>query len=235
VYGTGGSTPPVLAGFRRAYFRSALHRCGLLNPCRDRERQLWRVGAYARLRTTVQPPVEPSREIGQVFGVVNTERAMRVMFTIFFAALLISGPGFTAEFKDPAGDKAMRDYVLTMAKVKAYEAAEEGLEAATEKDQSLKDESEKMDNEPDKTFADLKAKIARHPRFYTFFSKQGLSQDDVVLIPLTLISACSAAEIPQIAAKMADRVSPQQIAFCKDNKAALQSLKFVSGGGSGTP
>ena len=161
---------------------------------------------------------------------------MKVICTTLLAALLMSSSAGAAELKDPAGDKAMRDYVLMLPKVKAFEAAEEALGAATARDRSLKDESEKMDNEPDKTFADLKAKISHHPRFYAFFSKQGLSQDDAVLIPLTLISACSVAEYPQIAQKMADRVSPAQIAFCKQNKASLDKLKFVSGGGSsGTP
>jgi hypothetical protein len=152
------------------------------------------------------------------------------------AALLIAGPVVGAESKDPAGDTAMREYVLTMPKVKAYEAATEALEMATDRDPSLKDEAEKMDNEPDKTYADLKAKIAHHPRFYAFFSKQGLSMDDVVLVPLTLISACSVAQIPQIAAKMADRVSPAQVAFCKDNMATLKAMPFFNGAvGSGTP
>ena len=161
---------------------------------------------------------------------------MKVICTTLLAVLLMSGSTGAAELKDPAGDKAMREYVLTLPKVKAFEAAGEALEAATEKDQSLKDEGEKMDNEPDKTFADLKAKIVHHPRFYAFFSKEGLSQDDAVLIPLTLITACSVAQYPQIAEKLSDRVSPSQIAFCKENKAALEMMKFMSGGGSsGTP
>ena len=159
---------------------------------------------------------------------------MRVSKVVLLGAILLAGPMVAAESKDPAGDKAMRDYVLSMPKVKAYSAGNDALAAATASDQSLMDESEKMDNEPDKTFADLKARIARHPRFYAFFSKQGLSTDDVVLIPVTLITACTAAQIPQAAAKLADRVSPAQITFCKDNLATLKTMSFYNGGSKGT-
>lgn len=158
---------------------------------------------------------------------------MGVSRVILLAAILLPGAVMAAESKDPAGDKAMHDYVLTMPKVKAYSAGNDALAAATASDQSLMDESEKMDGEPDKTFADLKTRIAHHPRFYAFFSKQGLSTDDVVLIPVTLISACTAAQIPQAAAKLADRVSPAQITFCKDNMAALKAMSFFNGGSKG--
>jgi hypothetical protein len=117
--------------------------------------------------------------------------------------------------------------------VKAFGAANDALAAAASSDQILMAESEKMDSEPDKTFADMKAKIAHHPRLYAFFSKQGLSMDDVVLVPLTLISACSVAQYPEIAAKMAESVSPAQIKFCKDNMAALSAMSFFNSGSSG--
>jgi hypothetical protein len=105
---------------------------------------------------------------------------MRVLGVAVMAALLAAGPVVGAESKDPAGDEAMR-LRSRDAESESFEAANQALDA-TNSDPSLMAESEKMDNEPDKTFADVKAKIARHPRFYAFFAKQGISQDDVVLI-----------------------------------------------------
>ncbi|HEV2562133.1 MAG TPA: hypothetical protein VGT78_08310 [Rhizomicrobium sp.] len=151
---------------------------------------------------------------------------------LLVAAIAISAtPAFARKSSDPAGDKAMHDYVLTMPKVKAYDAATNALMASAKSDPSLKAEGEAMNKEPDKTFADLKAKIAHHPHYYAFFSKQGLSVDDTVLVPITLMSACSVVQYPQIAASMADTVSPSQITFCKQNMAQLKAMKFFNGGG----
>jgi hypothetical protein len=79
---------------------------------------------------------------------------------------------------------------------------------------------------------DIKAKFAHYPHLYAFYAKQGLSMDDAVLVPLTLISACSVVQYPQIAVQMADTVSPGQIAFCKQNMATLKKMTFFSGGAS---
>ena len=130
---------------------------------------------------------------------------------------------------DSAGDKALHDYVLTMPKVRAYEVATAAAKAATKADASLRTEEAKADNEPDKTLADIKAKLARHPRLFAFFAKQGLSMDDAVLVPLTLMNACTVAQYPQIAAKMADTVSAGQIAFCKQNMSELKKMAFFGG------
>jgi len=150
--------------------------------------------------------------------------------------LLVAGwasllPAKAAEMHDPAGEKAMHDYVLTMSKVKAYDLASNAATAAMKADPSLKVEADKSSNEPDKTFADIKAKFMHHPRLMAFYAKQGLTADDAVLVPLTLMGACTVAQYPQIAAKMAGTVSPGQIAFCKQNMGTLKTMKFFGGGG----
>ncbi|HUJ48144.1 MAG TPA: hypothetical protein VLV55_13500 [Rhizomicrobium sp.] len=150
------------------------------------------------------------------------------LVTAGWASLL---PAMAADVHDPAGEKAMHDYVLTMSKVKAYDAASSAATAALKADSSLKAEADKSSNEPDKTFADIKAKFMHHPRLMAFYAKQGLTADDAVLVPLTLMSACTVAQYPQIAAKMASTVSPGQVAFCKQNMATLKTMKFFSGGG----
>ena len=125
----------------------------------------------------------------------------------------------------------MHDYVLTMPKVKAFSAATDAANAAMKADPSLKAEADKSDNEPDKTIADLRAKFDHHPRLYAFYARQGLSKDEAILLPLSLMGACTVAQYPQIAPKLASTVSPGQIAFCKENMAELKNYKFFSGKG----
>jgi sirohydrochlorin ferrochelatase len=134
---------------------------------------------------------------------------------------------------DPAGDKAMHDYVLTMPKVKAYGAATEALAAAIKKDAALADEAEKSSDEPDQTLEQLRAKLDRHPKLFAFYAQEGLSKDDVVLLPLTLINGVSVVEYPQLEEKMKAVVSPDQIAFCKAHLEELKKMKFLQGDAAG--
>jgi hypothetical protein len=159
---------------------------------------------------------------------------MRSILRVGCALTIIAGAASVraAGQVSPADNKMLHDYVLTMPKVKAYETATENAMAAGKSDPSLKAEGERMSGEPDKTLADIRAKFAHHPRLFAFYAKQGLSMDDAMLIPLSLMGACTVAQYPQIAAKMADSVSSSQIAFCKQNMTTLKSMKFFSGGGS---
>lgn len=155
---------------------------------------------------------------------------MRAFSAVLALSLLVATSAL-AEINDPAGEKAMREFVLSMPKVKAFSAATEAVTAAMKADPSLKAEAEKADNEPDQTFADLRAKLDHHPRVFAFYAKQGLSKDEAILVPLTLMGACTVAQYPQIAPKLASTVSPGQIAFCKANMAELKNYKFFSGKG----
>lgn len=139
-------------------------------------------------------------------------------------AVLIGAPAMAGE--DPAGDKIMHDYVLTMPKVKAYDAAVVALYDAEKQDQAFKAESDAMTKEPSDTVVQLREKMDRHPRIMGYFQKQGLTRDDAALLPFVLLDACSAAQDPHPAQDPS--ISPQQIAFCKTNQAELQSLKMFS-------
>src|SRR5579862_5219190 len=145
-------------------------------------------------------------------------------------ALLLAGSAQAAKNDDPAGAKALHDYTLSMDKAKRYEAAMEAWQAAGSADPALKAEGEKMSGEPDATLAEVEAKFDRHPRVFVFFAKQGLSKLDAAALPIVLIDAGTVAQMPQIAPKMADRVSDSQVAFFKAHSAELKSLKFMSGG-----
>lgn len=135
----------------------------------------------------------------------------------------------SAAHEDPAGDKAMHDYVLTMPKVKAYETATEALDAAIKKDSALQSEVEKSEDEPDATIAQIRAKLDHHPKLFAFYAAEGLNKDDAVLLPLTLINGVSVVQYPQLEEKMKAVVSPDQIAFCKANLEELKKMKFFQG------
>lgn len=139
-------------------------------------------------------------------------------------AVLIGAPAMAGE--DPAGDKIMHDYVLTMPKVKAYDAAVVAIYDAEKQDPAFKAESDAMTKEPSDTVAQLRGKMDRHPRIMGYFQKQGLTLDDAALLPFVLLDACSAAQDPHPAQDPS--ISPQQIAFCKANQAELQGLRMFS-------
>ena len=146
------------------------------------------------------------------------------------ALCLLGAASAHAAPDDAAGDKQIHDYVLTMDKVKAYEAADANLQAAANSNAMLRNERWQMSREPDATPADLIAKFDRHPNIFIFYSKRGLSTADAALIPIALMSACSAAQSPALAQGMAGTVSPQQIEFCKANMSELQSMPILSTG-----
>jgi hypothetical protein len=150
---------------------------------------------------------------------IMMKRACPALLAIFCAASAFAG-------EDPAGDKIMHAYVLTMPKVQAYDAATVTLYQAEQKDPALKAESKAMAHEPSDTVAELRGKMDRHPSILRFFQDRGLARDDAALLPFVLLDACSAAQAPK--PKPDPSISPQQIAFCKANQAKLQQLKMFS-------
>ena len=145
------------------------------------------------------------------------------------AALLFAATPVCAKTDDDPGYKIMHDYVLSLPKVKAYEAAFEALIAASNADPSLKADVAAASSEADPTVADTIAKMTKHPRVYAFFQQQGLSKTEASLLPLILMNACMGVQYPAILAKMGNMVAPGQVDFCKANGPALKSMKFFSG------
>lgn len=147
------------------------------------------------------------------------KRACLALLALFFAASAFAG-------EDPEGDKIMHAYVLAMPKVQAYDAATVALYDAQKKDPAFKAESDAMAREPSDTVAQLRSKMDRHPRIFSFFQSRGLTRDDAALMPFVLLDACSVAQAPNPAPDPS--ISAQQIAFCKANQTALQNLKMFS-------
>ena len=152
---------------------------------------------------------------------------------MFLGSLLvivaIFGGAAAAENGDPAGAKVLHAYVLTMDKVKRFDAATRAFEAAAKGDKGLQADGRSMSTEPQLTFADIVSKFRRHSRVYAFYEKQQLSPLDAAALPLVLSYACMANRYPQIAAKVADHTSAAQIAFCKMHMSEIDALKTFGG------
>lgn len=145
------------------------------------------------------------------------------------AALLFATPALAAHSPPDPGAHIMKDYVLTMPKLKAYETAYEALVTAAKADPSLKADVAAASNEHDPTIADTIAKMDHHPRVYAFFQRQGLSKPEAALIPLIVMDACMAVQYPQMLHTMGDMVGPAQVDFCKANAAQIKALRVFTG------
>jgi hypothetical protein len=146
------------------------------------------------------------------------------------AALAFAAPA-VADDISPADKMVLKTYTLTMPKVKAFEASTIALRAAIAKDPSLKADREAAGSEHTKDMNGEFAKMDHHPRVFAFFAKNGLTKQDVILIPMTLMDGCMSVQYPSAGAGLADQTSPAQVAFCKSNQPALNAMTFMKGGG----
>lgn len=154
---------------------------------------------------------------------------MRTTFLAAAAVLLLATPALADAIDNDPSVHIMHDYVLTMPKLKAYDAAYSALIAATKADKSLESDLAKASAENDQTIAQTIGKMDHYPRVYAFFQKQGISKMEASLVPLILMSACTVAEYPTAQAGLVKEVAPSQAAFCKANMAQVKALHFFSG------
>src|SRR6202012_3412944 len=130
-----------------------------------------------------------------------------------------------------ADKKVLLTYTLTMPKVKAYEASTIALRAAEAKDPSLKADYAAASSEQTKNMNAEFAKMDHHPRVFAFFAKNGLTKQDVILIPLTIMDGCMVVQYPSAGTGLSDQTSPAQVSFCKTNQPALHAMTVMKGGG----
>jgi hypothetical protein len=124
----------------------------------------------------------------------------------------------------PAEDRAiMRGYVLTTEKFSAFIDGITALATAKNGNDSLAREVDVIDSEPVGTLADLRAQVTGHPTVYEFFDRQRLTVDDTVLIPLVAGYAAAGTE-GNGPVFFADRVSPAQVNFIRENSALMNRL-----------
>jgi len=147
-----------------------------------------------------------------------------VWISLAVVAFIAVAPIASAQQDFPAGEKAaMRAYVLTPQKVNGYIAATNALAAAAKSDASLAREIETKENEPGDTLAEMRAMWTSRPRLFAFYQRQGLSTDDVVILPVVFITAGAVVELKD-STQAGDTVSPAQVAFVRANPGLSQRL-----------
>jgi hypothetical protein len=154
----------------------------------------------------------------------------RAILAVAFTMPLSAQDFAKADDISAADKKVLLNYALTMPKVKAYETSTIALRAAEAKDPSLKADYAAASSEHTKSMSDEFAKMDHHPRVFAFFAKNGLTKQDVILIPLTIMDGCMAVQYPSAAAGLSDQTSPAQVSFCKTNQPALHAMTFMKGG-----
>ncbi len=154
---------------------------------------------------------------------------MRFLSGAALAAVLVLSVSSSALAKgddlSPADLNALKSYSLSMDKVKAMQAAMDEAKGNAAMQKSMKSVGDDS-----KSLAEMEAKLNAIPQAAALYKKHGLSTHDVVVMPFALMDAGMCALYPSAAPKLADRVSPAQIAFYKQHQAELKKVHWISGG-----
>jgi hypothetical protein len=128
----------------------------------------------------------------------------------------------------PAEATKLHDYMLSMDKVKAMQAATDDYTEAAKADASLDAERKTMSGETT-TLTEAIAHLAAHPRILAFYAKRGLGAEDAVMLPLAVGYADIALHWWRGPERTADRTSPAQIAFFKAHEPELKAQAWLYG------
>ena len=152
---------------------------------------------------------------------------MRLLSGAALAAALVLSASTAALAKgadiSPADLAQLKSYTLSMDKINAMQAAMDDAKKAG------KSEQMRSTGDNAQSLAAMEANIKAMPGAMAIFSKHGLTAHDVVVMPFALMDAGMCIAYPSAAPKLADRVSPAQVAFYKAHKAELEKMKWLSG------
>ncbi|HTT99387.1 MAG TPA: hypothetical protein VMF58_15165 [Rhizomicrobium sp.] len=123
----------------------------------------------------------------------------------------------------PADLAQLKSYTLSMAKIQGMQAAMDDAK------KSGMDKKMANSNDNSQSLAEMETRIKAMPGAMAIFARHGLTAHDVVVMPFALMDAGMCVAYPSAAPKLADRVSPAQIAFYKAHKADLEKMKWLSG------
>ena len=146
----------------------------------------------------------------------------------FLGLLVVWGGATAAAFAaDPAGEKAIHDYTLTMPMVRAWAQAMDAFEEAAAKSPALAAEADQPGNDANATLAQTVASFDHHPELYAFFraraacNKKRPGSADAAQHPGMRAASPPA---PQLAQKVASKRSrPRRLRFCKANLLELRA------------
>jgi len=156
-------------------------------------------------------------------------KPMRLFAGTALAAILALSVSTSAFAKgddmSPADLNALKSYSLSMDKIKAMQAAMDEASKMPVMEKQMHGVGDDA-----KSIAEMEAKLNAMPQAAALYKKHGLSAHDAVVMPFALMDAGMCVLYPSAAPKLADRVSPAQVAFYKQHKAELDKMKWLSGG-----
>jgi hypothetical protein len=152
-------------------------------------------------------------------------RCIWISFAVAFILALTPLPSAAQSGFSAADSAVFKAYVLDAGKVNRFIAGLNALAMAKQTDDAVAEEYERMESEDGDTLAQLRAKLARHPRILAFFQRQNLTPDDAVLIPLVMTFAGVAIAVP---GQMADAVSAAQVNFVRSNAALVERMSAAN-------
>ncbi len=152
---------------------------------------------------------------------------MRLLSSAAVAAALVLSVPATALAKgsdiSPADLGQLKSYTLSMDKINAMQAAMDDAK------KSGMDKKMQSSGDNAQSLGQMEANVKAMPGAMAIFAKHGLSAHDVVVMPLALMDAGMCVAYPSAAPKLADRVSPAQIAFYKQHQAELKKVGWLNG------
>ncbi len=129
---------------------------------------------------------------------------------------------------DTRDEAAIHDYVLTMSRVQAYAAAYQDYETNGSKDTSIADECKgKLDDDKMALVDKVKLVESSCPRLNAWIKQHGLTAQEFMFIPMTLITAGFAQVAVDAGGKPPAFINPANLQFVKEHKAELEKLHIV--------
>ncbi len=152
---------------------------------------------------------------------------MRLLSGAAMAAVLVLTAATTVLAKgsdiSPADLGQLKSYTLSMDKINAMQAAMDDAK------KSGMDKKMKSTGDNAQSLAQMEANVKAMPGAMAIFAKHGLTAHDVVVMPFALMDAGMCVSYPSAAPKLADRVSPSQIAFYKQHEGDLKKMSWLFG------
>ncbi len=125
---------------------------------------------------------------------------------------------------EKADEAAIHDFILTMPKLQTYAAASHEF-ASARKDPELAAEAKKLDMDDKSSMLEKAAAIeAECPHVSAWIKQHGMTVQEFVLIPVTLITASLGEASIERGGKAADFVNPANVQFVKTHKAEIEKL-----------
>jgi hypothetical protein len=126
-------------------------------------------------------------------------------------------------------EPVIHNYILTMDKVNKYAEVMGKAQSASAQDPAIQSEMQKV-SDTDVYDVDKVKLIENSPHLSQFLRQNGESAQDVVFLPMTLMTAGLAIAAQQQGGTPPDFVNPANVQFVKQHQAELEKLNLMGGG-----